>query len=35
MNDNYDYRKTGAYGTDGMIYDFEDEKLDKVLDEIA
>ena len=35
MNDNYDYRKTGAYGTDGMFDDFEDEKLDKVLDEIA
>ena len=35
MNDNYDYRKTGAFGADDVFDDFEDEKLDRVLDEIA
>lgn len=35
MNDNYDYRKTGSFGADDIFDDFEDEKLDKVLDEIA
>jgi len=35
MNDNYDYRKTGAFGADDVYDDFEDEKLDRVLDEIA
>ena len=35
MNDNYDYRKTGAFGADDIFDDFEDEKLDRVLDEIA
>lgn len=35
MNDNYDYRKTGSFVGDDVFDDFEDEKLDKVLDEIA